>query len=266
MAVAIAIDAILDDVAGQHLHLADFACPGAGGAVRVEIAMADHLDGCDQLRPEQFRPAAIMRQRHQRVHGVEIALHRAEIGLQAPEGGDDGGRHAVFGLCAGEGLGVLLHLPLGADLHAVGADRAFGEFEEGLAEHALGAVAREHLAVDRGVAQRLVRHLGADAFGNGLGLHPFEKGAEIAAAGGACAIAGVAARLARSRARESFDVMMAWQLLMGRMNGPRICGDDAVIPRMRKVSGPVLSLALADRLQGPHNSGFIQTSGSLSFP
>jgi hypothetical protein len=32
---------------------------------------------------------------------------------------------------------------LGADLHAVGTDRALGKFEEGLAENALGAVARE---------------------------------------------------------------------------------------------------------------------------
>jgi hypothetical protein len=62
MAVAVAVHAELDDVPGQHLDLADLTGPGAGGAVRVEVAMADHLDGRDQLRPEKFGPAAIMRQ------------------------------------------------------------------------------------------------------------------------------------------------------------------------------------------------------------
>jgi hypothetical protein len=44
----------------------------------------------------------------------------------------------------------------------------------------------------------------------GLGLHAFEKLGEIAAAGGACAMAGVAARRGREQGRGgSFDVMMA---------------------------------------------------------
>ena len=58
--------------ARQHLHLADLAGPGAGGRIRIEIAMADHFDRRQKLRAEQFGPAAVMRQRCERVHGVEI--------------------------------------------------------------------------------------------------------------------------------------------------------------------------------------------------
>jgi hypothetical protein len=58
-----------------------------------------------------------------------------------------------------------------------------GKLEEGLAENALGAVARQDLSVDRGIAERAGGHLFADAAGHRLGFHPFEKLGEIAAAG-----------------------------------------------------------------------------------
>jgi hypothetical protein len=161
-----------------------------------------------------------MRQGRQGIHGVEIALHRAEIGLQAPEGGDDRGRHAVFGLCACEGVGVLLHLPR-ADLHAVGTDRAPGKLEEGLAENALGAVARQDLSVDRGIAERAGGHLFADAAGHRLGFHPFEKLGEIAAAGRRLRHGRCGGEACENKGRESFDVMMA-STPDGAMNGPRI--------------------------------------------
>ena len=69
MAVAVAVDPVADDVLWQHLHLADLAGPGAGRGRGIEVAVVDHLDGGDQLRAEQFRPAAVMRQRRQRVRG-----------------------------------------------------------------------------------------------------------------------------------------------------------------------------------------------------
>jgi len=95
MPVAVAIDAIAQDVIGQHLHLPDFPRPGALGARRVEIAPLLQRDRGHDLRAKQLGAAAVMRQRHQRVAGVEIALHRAEIGLKRPERQQDPARDAI---------------------------------------------------------------------------------------------------------------------------------------------------------------------------
>lgn len=121
-----------------------------------------------------------MGQRDEGVACVEVALHRAEIGLHRPEGGDHAGRNAVFLLGASEDVGVLLHL-LAADVEACLADGALGEFEEGLLEDALRAVARQDLLVDLRAGECGVRGLGRCARGNSFGLHAIEKGTEIAA-------------------------------------------------------------------------------------
>ncbi len=145
--------------------------------------MADHLDGGEKLRAEDFRPAAIVRERDEGVAGVEIALHGAEVGFHRPEGGDHLAGHAEFLLGAGEDRREVLQL-LAADVEAGLADGALGEFEEGLAEDALGAVTREHLLVDRRTGERPVGHLGGNAERLHLGLHAFEEGGKVAAAGG----------------------------------------------------------------------------------
>lgn len=119
----------------------------------------------------------------QRIERVEIALESAEISLQPPERGDYRCGHAIFSFGAAKNLGVLIHL-LFAHLHPVGADRPLGKLEKSLAEDALRAVAREHLAVDRGAGERPVRHIGADALIDGLGFHALKKLREIAAAPG----------------------------------------------------------------------------------
>lgn len=87
-----------------------------------------------------------MRQRHQRVAGVEIALHGAEIRFHGPESRDHRRRHAELALGAGEDVGILLHL-LGTDVEPPLADGALREFGEGLLEDALGAVAAQYLLV-----------------------------------------------------------------------------------------------------------------------
>ncbi len=141
VAVTITIDAEGDDILRQHLYLADFAGPCARIGGRIEIAMLNHFDQREQLRAEELRAAAIMRQGYQRVAGIEIALNGAKIGLHGPEGGNDASGHAELVFGAGEGGGELLQLPA-ADIKAGLADGALREFEESLAENALRAVTR----------------------------------------------------------------------------------------------------------------------------
>jgi hypothetical protein len=73
----------------------DLARPGAGGGRRIEHAAPVQLDRGEDLRAEQLRAAAVMRQRHQRIGGVEIPLEAAVIGLERPERQQDPRRHAV---------------------------------------------------------------------------------------------------------------------------------------------------------------------------
>ena len=182
MAVAIAVDAEGDDVLGQHLHLTDFTGPCAGIGGGIEIAVLDHFDQRQQLRAEEFRAAAIMREGHQRVAGVEIALNGAEIRLHGPEGGNDAGWNTEFVFGAGEGGGEFLKF-LAADIQTGLADGALGEFQEGLAEDALCTVTREHLRVDLRAGKRLLDRIGRNALGKCVGFHAFEKCTEVAAAG-----------------------------------------------------------------------------------
>ena len=179
LAVTVAVDALFEIVLGQDLGLADLAGPGALDVGRQD-AEVDQLQQRHQLRPKQLRPAAIMRKRGQRVERPEIALHGAEIGLQRPERGDHRRRHAVLRLGAREHVGIFLEVRR-ALLQAVGVDHAAGELDEGLGEHALRAVALDHVRIDRGVVERLLA-LRADAFLPGLGLEALFPGLEIAAA------------------------------------------------------------------------------------
>jgi hypothetical protein len=142
----------------------------------------DHLDQRDQLRTEKFGAAAIMGERHQRVAGVEIALYGAEVGFHRPEGGDDAGGNAVILLGLGEDVGILLHL-LAANVEARLADGALREFEEGLLEDALCAVAAQNLGVDLGACKRLIGSLGGGTGGDRIGFDTCQELREIAVAG-----------------------------------------------------------------------------------
>ena len=57
MAIAIAIDALRDDVLRQHLYLTRSRRPGTVFDRRVEVAMLYHLDQRQKLRTEEFRTA-----------------------------------------------------------------------------------------------------------------------------------------------------------------------------------------------------------------
>ena len=67
--VAIAVNAELQNILGQHLDHADLTSPGAGGRSRIEIAKAGQADGGQDLRLKELRPAAIMRQCQDRIAG-----------------------------------------------------------------------------------------------------------------------------------------------------------------------------------------------------
>ena len=96
MPITIAILAFGHDVFWQHLNLSNFPSPSARHCRRIKITVFDHLYGCQKLWTEQMRAAAIMRQSRQRVHRVEIPLHRAVIRLKRPKGGNDLRRNPEF--------------------------------------------------------------------------------------------------------------------------------------------------------------------------
>jgi hypothetical protein len=98
MAVAIAVDAVVDDVFGQHLDHADLAGPGALGVHRVEIAVFEQFERGEDLRAEDMRAAAVMGERDQRVERVVVALEGAVIGLERPEGQQDAAADAEAAL------------------------------------------------------------------------------------------------------------------------------------------------------------------------
>ncbi len=181
MTVAIAIDAVADDVFRQHLNLPDLAGPGAGTGCGIEVAVLHHLDECEQLRTEEFGAAAVVGERHESIAGVEIALDGAEVCFHGPESGNDAGRYAELALGARERIGILLQL-LPADVQSGLAHRSLRKLQEGLLEDTLRAVAGENLPVDRRTGQGLVGHLCGYAPGGGFGLHTIEKGPEITAA------------------------------------------------------------------------------------
>jgi len=52
MPVAIAVDAVSQDVLRQHLHLSDLSGPGALRSRRVEVAAGVEFHRGENLRPE----------------------------------------------------------------------------------------------------------------------------------------------------------------------------------------------------------------------
>ena len=181
MAVAIAIDAEFDDVLGQHLHLADLTGPGTGIAGGVKVAVLDHLDQGEEVRPEEFRAAAVMGEGNEGIAGVEITLDGPKVGLHGPEGRDHSGRDAVFLFGADKNIGKLLDL-LATDVESGLADGAAGEFEEGLAEDALRAVAGENLLVDGGAGQCFCGNLRRGSCCDRFCLDAFQESREVTAA------------------------------------------------------------------------------------
>lgn len=136
MTVAIAVDAVGEDVFGEHLHHADLTGPGTGRPGRVEIAFFEEFQRGEDLGSEQFGATAIMGQRDKRVHGVEIALHRAKVSLERPEGQQNPAGHPELALYPVEDRIPFLCVSL-AGLNAVLADEPARKVDEGHLENAL---------------------------------------------------------------------------------------------------------------------------------
>ena len=81
------------------------------GALHVgrQVALIYQLQERHHVSAEEFRPAAVMRQRDDRIERVEVALHGAEIGFQRPKRGDHAAWNAIFA------LGACLSLPAQSD-------------------------------------------------------------------------------------------------------------------------------------------------------
>ncbi|EPX87037.1 hypothetical protein Salmuc_03012 [Salipiger mucosus DSM 16094] len=189
MPVAVAVHAVLEDVLGQHLHHADLARPGACGAVRVEIPARVELDRGEDLRPEDLGPAAVVRERHQRVGGVEIALDGAVVGLEGPEGQQHAPRDAVVALDPVEDLVVALG-HLAAPVQPVLADELARELDEGRLEEALPPVALQHLAVLPDPVKEGLRDRRVVPAIHRLGAQIGDEGAEVAPAGNLLRLGG----------------------------------------------------------------------------
>ena len=85
MPVTITIDAVFENVSGQHLHHADFTRPCAFGLDRIEVTFLEQFEGGENLWAKQLWAAAIMREGQKGVERVEVALKRAVIGFESPK-------------------------------------------------------------------------------------------------------------------------------------------------------------------------------------
>ena len=88
----------------------------------------------------------VISERRQRRQNLEFAEQRAVIAFQAPDRGDDLGRHAIGFLDTGKQRLMLFHL--GDAVGDAGAcEQPPGEVEEGALEHALAGIAFDHRLV-----------------------------------------------------------------------------------------------------------------------
>jgi hypothetical protein len=180
--VAVPVDAIADDVFGQHLDHPDLARPRPRGRPRIDVAAAVEFQRREDLRLEEVRPPAVVTQRHERVHRVEVALHRPVVRLERPEGEEDAGAHPVVALHPVEDRSVALGVPP-AVVDPVLADQPPGEVGERPLEDALRAVGADHGRVLPHARKELPRQRRIKAPLHRLALHRRDEGAEVAAAG-----------------------------------------------------------------------------------
>src|ERR1700686_231827 len=137
------------------------------------------------MAAEHVAAAAVIGQRRERLERLVLALARAEIALQAPERGDDRGRHAEFLLLARKDRLVLLDLGRTL-LQPVGSQHLVGEFEKVLREEALPAVDADDALVEHQIGRSGVDRGGRDALGGGFLLEigkPAVEAASVAAIG-----------------------------------------------------------------------------------
>src|SRR5690606_1957793 len=112
-AVAVAVDAVFQDVCRQELRLADFAMRRAARR-GAERAVLHELQRRIELIGEEFRATAVIGERCDGRDGVFLAEEAAEAGFHAPDRQERTGRHAIAAFDALEEGGVLLLQALAA--------------------------------------------------------------------------------------------------------------------------------------------------------
>ena len=154
LAVTVAVDAFFEIVLGQDLGLADLAGPGAldvGRQVPRSISFSSAIScgrnssGRRQSCDSVASASSVLKSPCTAPKSVSSAQNAATTGGGTP----------YSRLGAREHVGIFLEVRR-ALLQAVGVDHAAGEFDEGLGEHALRAVALDHVRIDRGVVERLL--------------------------------------------------------------------------------------------------------------
>ena len=153
----------------------------AADLVAQPLELLVEFERREDLRPEQLGPAAIVRQGHQRVQRVEVALKGTVIGLERPEGQKHTARHAVGRLDPVEDRIVFLRHLL-ALVDPVLADQAARELDERFLEHALCAVRVDHLLIETDRGEEGINRGPVMALPLGFGFQTLDETVETAAA------------------------------------------------------------------------------------
>src|SRR4029434_1951126 len=95
----------------HHLRLSELARPGADHLLGTQVAAFDQAKSIEKMAAEHLRASAVVSERDKRLDGVVLALACAEVALQPPERGDDGGRHTEVLFLARKDRLMLLHRP-----------------------------------------------------------------------------------------------------------------------------------------------------------
>lgn len=163
-------DAILEDVLGQELRLADLAMHGAAGACR-ESSIVDQLERGVKLIGEILRPPAVIGERRHGGERMLIAMHRAETRFHAPNRQERARRHAIAALDRGEegGLRMFELAPArddgrGAALRHEGFQREMKTLLAAIRADRRGIVMGVHESVDARGADAPARFLGKRLF------------------------------------------------------------------------------------------------------
>ena len=122
-----------------------------------------------------------MRESHDRIKSVEIALNRAVVRLKRQKRQHDARRNAEAAFNARQKGAVLLPEFPPLDYSVFRHDE-FRELDEGFLEDALAAVSPDDLGILPHVGKKSIQRLTRMAFRQCFALEPFDKSAEIAAA------------------------------------------------------------------------------------
>lgn len=149
---------------------------------RVQHATAIHFNRGKHLRAEQFGAAAIMRQRDKRIHRVEIALNRAEIRLERPEGQQNTRRHPIVLLRCRKHAGVAVRIGP-PRIHAVLRNQRARKIQKRALENALPPVRIQNRLFLPDIGKEILDQGAVMSARRGFCFQALDKRPESAAAG-----------------------------------------------------------------------------------